>query len=54
MNVSKTLYICVLEGPLSIGEIKFWGKVARGGRGGSDFPQVPQSPLLILFKFNNL
>ena len=39
MKVSKTLYIYILKGPLSIGEIKFWGKVARWGeRGGSDFP----------------
>ena len=33
MNVSKTLYTYVSKGALSIGEIKFWGKVARRGGG---------------------
>ena len=35
MNVPKTWYAYVSNGAISIGEIKFWGKVARGK--GSDF-----------------
>ena len=31
MNVCKTLYIYVLEGPLSIGAIKFWDFLAGSG-----------------------
>ena len=31
VKVPKTWYIYVSEGSLSIGGIKFWGKVARGG-----------------------
>ena len=36
VEVPQTSYVYVSKGPLSIGEIKFWGKVGRGG--GSDFP----------------
>ena len=35
VKVPKTWYVYVSKGSLSIGEIKFWGEVARGE--GSDF-----------------
>ena len=31
VKVIKTFYVYVSKGPLSIGEIKFWGKVVGGG-----------------------
>ena len=31
VKVAETSYVYVSKGSLSIGEIKFWGKVARGG-----------------------
>ena len=34
MNVRETWYVYVSKGPLLIGEIKFWGKVAREEGGG--------------------
>ena len=38
MNVRETSYLYVSKGPLSIGEIKFCSKVARGdGEGGLIF-----------------
>ena len=33
VNVPKTWYVYVSKGALSIGEIKFWVKVARGATG---------------------
>ena len=53
LKVPKTWYVYVSKGALSIGEIKFWVKVARGG---SHFYKVPQShwPKLGMIAIENL
>ena len=54
MFLKLCIYIYVSKGALSIGEIKFWGKVAEGG---SDFRQgrnVPRSLKLGIHTFEKV